>query len=142
MTDFVIQVSAHGKIPALRPNFDVPEGFQIAFFCKLDDIILWDKSVKIYNALAASDTATVNSMVVNRIYPTGTTVDFALWELGDPSYITGTLLMGSKQAIVDITGVKESNPISLSNLLAQTIVDLKADKPGNTFTIYFNACRE
>jgi len=141
MAHFDIQISAHAALPPDGAKLTVVSGYTFFFFCPQGEILDWDRSVEIYNDLKANKVDAVKGMANHTVFSGGKVSEYRLWDLGDPGFATGAVLAGQDEAIVSLAGVTADKPATLSELLANTVVALNADKPGNTFNIFFNACR-
>lgn len=141
MVQYIIQVSAHAREPANSPTMPVPENYTYNFFCKVGEILNWDQSVRIYEYLAHERYEEVDREVKYKIFGGGTVVNYDLWSLGDPRYVSGTLRAGTTTALVDITQIDQTKPIGLAKLMAMTIRELREYNVNDQLIIYFNACR-
>lgn len=140
MPTYNIQISAHAQNPG-GSTYKVPPGYSYNFFCGAGEVLEWKQSVLIYQVLNKGLLDQANEMVVHTDTAGAHVVNYELWDLADPKYVSGSLLVGTDTALVSLEGVKESDPCTLFELLSNTIVALDADGPGNRFNIYFNACR-
>lgn len=141
MPHYDIQISAHGALPPDGAQLTAPTGYTFYFFCPQGEILDWATSVTIYDELKANKVADVTAKAKHTVFEGGKYSDYRLWDLGHAGYATGSILAGKDKAVVDLTGVAQAHPTTLSELLANTIVALGADGPGNTFNVFFNACR-
>ncbi|WP_028534562.1 putative adhesin [Paludibacterium yongneupense] len=140
MAKFVLQVSGHAQVRDKVP-FPVAGKWRFMFFVRQGEELDYPTSEKIYAELAASQFTKVDSRVVET-YSTGDNIDdYVLWDLEDARYVSGVLLAGSTQAVVDIAGTTEQKSITLSNLLTLAIEQLNIEVGKDDVTVYFNACR-
>ena len=140
MATYDIQISAHAQNPG-GDTFKSPAGYTYKFFCPAGEVLGWDLSVSIYQVLNKGLLDEAEKLVVHTDTPGEQVVNYELWDLGDPTYVSGSMLVGADSALVSLEGVTQAKPSTLFELLASTIVALNADGPGNRFNIYFNACR-
>ncbi|WP_306014880.1 hypothetical protein [Oceanicaulis sp. MMSF_3324] len=140
MATYNIQISAHAQNPGGQ-TFKAPAGYAYKFFCASGEILDWDLSVSIYQVLNKGLIEEAEKMVVHTNTPGEEVVNFQLWDLGDPKYVSGSLLVGADTTLVSLEGFTQDKPCTLFELLASTIVALDADGPGHRFNIFFNACR-
>lgn len=140
MATYNIQISAHAQNPG-GDTFKSPAGYTYKFFCSAGEVLDWDLSVSIYQILNKGLLEDAEKMVVHTDTPGQQVVNYELWDLGDPKYVSGSMLVGADTALVSLEGFTQAKPCTLFELLASTIVTLGADGPGNRFNIYFNACR-
>ena len=119
MTTFNLQVSAHGSLNTT--SFPAAHEWQYKFFCRMGEVLDWDKSVEIYNYLNSNNIAQANAMVVHNYFADAEINDYYLWDLNDSSYVSGILQAGSTNAVVDITGYTEGKPTTLSTLIAMAV---------------------
>lgn len=140
MPTYNIQISAHAQNPG-GDTFKSPAGYTYKFFCDAGEVLGWDLSVSIYQILNKGLLDEAEKLVAHTDNPGQNVVNYELWDLADPAYVSGSMLVGSNKALVSLEGVTQDKPCTLFELLASTIVALDADGPGNRFNIYFNACR-
>ena len=141
MPHYNIQISAHGALPPDGTKLTAPPGYTFYFFCPDGEILDWATSVTIYDELKADKVADVTAKAKHTVFESGKYSDYQLWDLGHAGYLTGAILAGHDDVLVDLKGVTQTHPVSLSQLLANAVVALDADGAGNTFSVYFNACR-
>jgi hypothetical protein len=140
MTTFNLQVSGHGEDQKLG-TFPIAKNWQFKFFVKMGEALDYPTSEAIYQELVANDLAAVNKRVKNTYFEGTDIVNYAMWDLQDPNYVSGVLVAGSDVAVVDIDGTTQQQPIKLSNLLALAVEELGINVGVDTVTVYFNACR-
>ena len=98
-------------------------------------------SVSIYDILNKGDLTEAEKLVAHTDTAGSDVVNYELWDLGEPKYVSGSMLVGANEALVSLKGITQDKPCTLFELMASTIVALDADGHGNSFSIYFNACR-
>lgn len=140
MPHYDIQISAHAQNPG-GTSYKVPAGYTYKFFCSAGEILDWDVSVSIYDILNKGDLTEAEKLVAHTDTAGSDVVNYELWDLGEPKYVSGSMLVGANEALVSLKGITQDKPCTLFELMASTIVALDADGHGNSFSIYFNACR-
>lgn len=140
---FLFQVSGHaGFDPKNKLEFTLPgPNWQVRFFTKEPAILDYQLSIDIFEELARSDVGAVNKKVKETAYATITALtDYEIWDLEDPRYPSGTILVGDMAPTIDIAGTPVTTPIQFSTLLDLTQRQLDI-KPEDKVVVYFNACR-
>lgn len=116
-------------------------GMTYKFFVRMGEVLPYPLSIEIYDEMAQDNMSAVDAKVINTYFEGAKMDQYAVWDLGDPAYVSGVLLAGSTDPIVDIAGVTQSEPIMLTNLMALAVEHLDFNSESDTMTIYFNACR-
>jgi hypothetical protein len=140
MATYYLEVSAHGENQG-ADRFPVAKKWEYKFFVPMGKVLDYPTSEEIYREFAANDLNAVNARVVNTYFEGAQIDNYALWDLQDPSYVSGVLQAGSTVPVVNIAGVTHANPIPLSGLLALAVEALKINVGTDTVYVYFNACR-
>lgn len=141
MTEYALQISCHASVPHDGGSFPVAEGWQYKFFVPPGHALPYGLSEDIYAELCAGDVDAANARVRHTYFADAPLTNYALWSLQDPRYVSGALLVGSSEALIDIGDISEDNPISLTGLLALVVEALNIDVGRDEVTVYFNACR-
>lgn len=140
MATFNLQVSGHGE-DQNRGSFPVADNWQFKFFVAMGETLDYPTSELIYQELVANNLAAVNKRVRQTYFEGADIVNYAMWDLQDPNYVSGVLQAGSNVPVVDIHGTTRQQPIMLSNLLALAVEALRIRVGVDTVNVYFNACR-
>jgi len=140
MATFTLQVSGHGEDQG-KGSFPIANHWEFKFFVAMGQTLDYPTSVLIYQELAANNLAAVNKRVRQTYFEGNDVVNYAMWDLQDPNYVSGVLKAGENVPVVDIKGITRQKPILLSNLLTLAVETLKIKVGVDTVIVYFNACR-
>lgn len=140
MATYILQVSGHGGDQG-RGKFPVAPNMKYKFFVPMGEVLDYPTSEQIYQDFVANDLPAVDAQVQNTYFEGAMIDDYVLWDLQDPNYASGVLQAGSADPVIDIEGVTEQQPVTLTNLMALATMRLGIRVGIDNVTVYFNACR-
>jgi hypothetical protein len=140
MATFNLQVSGHGE-DQQAGTFPAATNWEFKFFVAMGQVLDYPTSELIYQELLANNLNAVNRRVRQTYFEGAEITNYAMWDLEDPNYVSGVLVAGSGNPVVDIAGTTQQNPITLTNMLALAVEALGINVGVDTVTVYFNACR-
>lgn len=140
MPTFILQVVGHGQDQG-KGTFPASPEWKFKFFVQMGQILDDAIADQIYIEMEANNLDSVNHRVLQTYFEGADIVNYAIWDLDDANYTSGILLPGSTDAVVDIRGTTEQDPIFLVNLLALAVETLEINVGVDEVIVYFNACR-
>lgn len=146
MTTYRLQFSSHASASFSNGSqvgmfVLYEEKLEVKYFVQPGEILDYDISIEIYNELVNNELDRVNKKVRNTKFYNSEVTDYVMWDLENPNYVSGSLIVGENTPIVDIAGTTFEKPIRFLGLLRQTLRELGANKE-DEIIVYFNACRE